>query len=215
MTADCCRVCCSGTEPDRCQQHLDDSIERRRMEESLLKLDAVQKVLVLVVNVLMSQGERVKDSKEKQKVPGWSSEEMKEGPNMAEDTEKMKGWRRRLRRKSWTSTKSKRARKGLPKAEATHWNEKECEEAGSTRGCWARLFSLFREYNLQRRQSNQEEQTKDEEMKQQQRMANMKDLIKKIKTKEAWLPKTVGGSRSCLRRIVRKHGPTEDGRIPC
>ena len=29
------------------------------------------------------------------------------------------------------------------------------------------------------------------------------------------MPKTVGGSRSCLRRIVRKHGPTQDGRMPC
>ena len=28
-------------------------------------------------------------------------------------------------------------------------------------------------------------------------------------------PTTVGVSRSCLRRIVRKHGPTQDGRIPC
>ena len=40
-------------------------------------------------------------------------------------------------------------------------------------------FSLFREYNLQRLQSKQEESTEDEEMMQQQRMAVMKDLIKK------------------------------------
>ena len=26
------------------------------------------------------------------------------------------------------------------------------------------------------------------------------------------MPKAVGGSRSCLRRIVRKRGPTQDGR---
>ena len=36
--------------------------------------------------------------------------------------------------------------------------------------CWARIFSLFGEYNLQRLQSKQEEST-EEEMKQQQRMA--------------------------------------------
>ena len=44
----------------------------------------------------MSQGERVKDPKEKKKVPGWSIEEMKERPNIAveEDTEEMKRWRR-------------------------------------------------------------------------------------------------------------------------
>ena len=49
--------------------------------------------------------------------------------------------------------------------------------------CWARLFSLFREYNLQRPQSKQEELTEEEEMKQQQRMAIMKDLMKKIRSK--------------------------------
>ena len=34
--------------------------------------------------------------------------------------------------------------------------------------CWARLLSLFREYNLQRLQSKQEESTEEEDMKQQQ-----------------------------------------------
>ena len=40
----------------------------------------------------MSQSERVKDPKEKKKVPGWSIEERKERPNIAveEDTEEMK-----------------------------------------------------------------------------------------------------------------------------
>ena len=46
--------------------------------------------------------------------------------------------------------------------------------------CWAIIFSLFREYNLQRLQSKQEESTEEEEMKQQQRMAIMKDMIRKI-----------------------------------
>ena len=49
--------------------------------------------------------------------------------------------------------------------------------------CWARVFSLFREYNLQRRQSKQEESTEEEEMKKQQRSAFVKDLIRKIKSK--------------------------------
>ena len=45
-------------------------------------------------------------------------------------------------------------------------------------------FSLFfKEYNLQRLQSKQEESTEEEEMKQQQRMAIMKDLIRKIRSK--------------------------------
>ena len=49
--------------------------------------------------------------------------------------------------------------------------------------CWARIFSLFREDNLQRQQSKQEELTEEEEMKQQQRMVIMKDLIRKIRSK--------------------------------
>ena len=48
--------------------------------------------------------------------------------------------------------------------------------------CWARIFSLFREYNLQRRQSKHDESTEGEEMKLQQRMMIMKDLIKKIRS---------------------------------
>ena len=35
---------------------------------------------------------------------------------------------------------------------------------------WARIFALFREYNLQRLQSKQEESAEEEEMKQEQRM---------------------------------------------
>ena len=38
------------------EQHLDDLIERRRMEGSSLKLDVMQKVPQLVVNERMSQG---------------------------------------------------------------------------------------------------------------------------------------------------------------
>ena len=64
-------------------------------------------------------------------------------------------------------------------------------------------FSLFREYNLQRLQSKQEESTEEEEMKQQQRMAIVKDLMKKFDQKEGWMLKTSGGSRSCWRRTVR------------
>ena len=42
--------------------------------------------------------------------------------------------------------------------------------------CWAIIFSLFRENNLQRQQSKQVELTEEEEMKQQQRMVIIKDL---------------------------------------
>ena len=82
--------------------------------------------------------------------------------------------------------------------------------------CWARIFSLFREYNLQRRQSKQEESTEEEEMKQQQRMVIMKDLIKEnqIRRKNECL-KADGGFLSCWRQTVRKRGFTQDGKILC
>ena len=72
---------------------------------------------------------------------------------------------------------------------APPWNEGGCAKTRNTalrkwgEDCWARIFSLFREYNLQRRQSKQEESTEEEEMKQQQRMVIMKDLIRKIRSK--------------------------------
>ena len=50
--------------------------------------------------------------------------------------------------------------------------------------CWARIFSLFREYSLQRLESKPEESTEEEERKKQQRMKIMKDLTKKIRSKE-------------------------------
>ena len=112
------------------EQHSDDLIERRRMEGSSLKVDVMQKVPELVVNKRMSQGEKRKDTKGKKKVPGWSIEEMKERPDIAveENTDEMKRWRslnqcemdlccknlaEGWKRRSWTNTKSKKARKGV------------------------------------------------------------------------------------------------------
>ena len=48
-------------------------------------------------------------------------------------------------------------------------------------GCWARIFSLFKELKLQRLQCNS---TEEEETKQQQRMAILNNLIKKIRSEE-------------------------------
>ena len=83
-------------------------------------------------------------------------------------------------KKSWTSTKLKRAREGPSKVEETFWNGEEYAENKRYKirkwweDCWARFLSLFREHNLQRLQSKQE-------MKQQQRMAI---LLKKMISKE-------------------------------
>ena len=57
------------------EQHLEETVERRRIEGSSLKLDATQKVPKLLVIERMSLGEKVNNPKEKKKVPGWSIEE--------------------------------------------------------------------------------------------------------------------------------------------
>ena len=49
---------------------------------------------------------------------------------------------------------------------------------------WVRIFALFRGCNLQWLRSKHEESAEEEEMKQQQRTKNMKDLTKKIRSKE-------------------------------
>ena len=78
----------------------------------------------------------------------------------------------------------------LLKAEITPWNG---EEYAKTRDFksrkwredfWARIFSLFRECNLQRLQSMQEELDEVEESKQQKRLKIMKDLTKKIRSED-------------------------------
>ena len=104
-------------------------------------------------------------------------------------------WRKEWRRKSWTSTKVEESKKGAFKGRGNPLEWKRVQNKKMEReDCWARFFSLFAEYILQRRQSKQQEQTEEEE-----------DLIKKIDQKEGWMPKTDGGSRSCWRKTLRKH----------
>ena len=64
------------------EQKLEEFLERRRMEGSTLQL---------VVYERMSQGNGANGTKEKKKVIGWSTEEMREKPNtsLEEDTEEM------------------------------------------------------------------------------------------------------------------------------
>ena len=49
--------------------------------------------------------------------------------------------------------------------------------------CWARIFSWFREYSLQRRKRSQESKPQEEDRRQQQRMKTMADTTRKIKAK--------------------------------
>ena len=68
---------------------------------------------------------------------------------------------------------------------------------------------------MQRLQSKQEESTEAEEMKQQQRMAIMEDLIRKIRSKEELMLRADGGLLKSRAQIVIKHGLTKDGRMLC
>ena len=72
-------------------KHWEEILERRRMEGSSLKLEVMQMVRELVVHERVTQGKGVKGFKEKKKVIGWSTEEMKNKPNIAveEDAEEL------------------------------------------------------------------------------------------------------------------------------
>ena len=79
------------------EQLLEETVERSRMEGNSLKLDVLQqKVPELVVNERMQQDRRVKKTpKKRRQLPGRSTEEMKERPNVAveEHTKEMKRWK--------------------------------------------------------------------------------------------------------------------------
>ena len=174
-------------------QKMKEILEQRGMDE-------------LVVHERMSQGKRMKGLDEKKKVSGWSMEEMKEDLSVAEkeDAEEVKMWRGLSQDEidqSWKNLAERMEEELLNKYEVEEsnkdafkgrsapleWKRVRKNKKYITRKwrecCWARIFSLFREYNLQRLQSKQEESTEEEEMKQRQRMAIMKDLIWKIKSK--------------------------------
>ena len=64
--------------------------------------------------------------------------------------------------------------------------------------CWAIIFALFREYNLQRLQSMHEDSTEGDEVKRQQRMKVMKEMMKKIRPKE----RIDAGNRLCVAEFL-------------
>ena len=73
-------------------EKLEVILARRRMERSSLQCQVMQKVPELVLHEPMSQGEKSKCAKEKKKVKGRSTEEMKSKANslVEEDTEETK-----------------------------------------------------------------------------------------------------------------------------
>ena len=59
------------------KQKPEEIVERKKIEGSSLKLEVMRKAPELVVHERMSQGEGVRSSKEKKRVPGWSAEELR------------------------------------------------------------------------------------------------------------------------------------------
>ena len=84
----------------------------------------------------------------------------------------------------WTTAKEE-----LTEGEASFWHGRLVRKSRKysirkwREDCWARIFALFREYNLQRLQGKQDELTEGEEMKQQQRMKITKGLTNKIRSR--------------------------------
>ena len=143
----------------------------------------------------------MKDPKEKWKVPGWSIEEMKDKANIFfggrhrrnenmdiseprgdgsmlgevggqfEDEVLDKNQIENSKREAFRGRGSPLEWRRVPKSKKykiRKWGE----------DCWARIFALCREYNLQRLQRMDEESTEEEEMKQQQR-TNKENQIKR------------------------------------
>ena len=81
--------------------------------------------------------------------------------------------------------------------------------------CWARIVTLFRDYNLQRLQSMHEDWTEGEEMKRQQRMKVMKDMTKKIRSKGRMYASSSWWDSELSVADLRKIGSKKDGKTPC
>ena len=71
--------------------------------------------------------------------------------------------------------------------------------------CRARIFFLFRAYNVQNLHCKQEESKEEEEMKLQQIMVIMKDLIRKIRSEGRMDAKNRWWVSELLRQTVRKY----------
>ena len=126
--------------------------------------------------------------KEKKNVKKWSTEEMKGKPSssLEEDTEEMRKWRGMSQDgmdRCWKDLAGRMEEEVLDKYKVEErealggrgaplgWKSvrknKKYRKRKWGEDCWARVFSLFREYNLQRLQSKQDESAEEEEMKQQ------------------------------------------------
>ena len=133
---------------------------------------------------------------------------------LVKDTEEMVGWRvlsECLDENCWDKRgrfKVENQQKRSLQKEEVHSQSGDWYEGARNTGFanevedyWARIFSRFREYNLQRKQCMQEGSTEEEEMKQEQRLKAVKDMIRKNR-----MQATVGGLLSCWLPTAKKCG---------
>ena len=147
----------------------------------------------------------MRGTNEKKKVKGWSTEEMNDKANLLEeDTEEMRTWRglnQEEMDQCWKKVAERMEEEVLDKCKVEDSKREAYRGRGSplewgrvrrskkyrirkwSEDCWARIFALFREYNLQRLQSMHEDSTEGQEMKRQERMNIMKDMMKKVRSK--------------------------------
>ena len=157
----------------------------------------------------------------KENVRGWSTEELRNTSSsvLVEGTEEMIGWRA-MSQIEVDECRTKIAGKIEEEVLSNHKVEDSTKEAYRGRSvpmewilvrrnmqyrirkwgeeCWARIFSWFREYNLQRAHCMKEDSTEEEEMKQQQRMNVIQDMTRRIRAKDKWMRTAVGGLVSWL-----------------
>ena len=148
------------------------------MEEILERKTMDGSVPERMVHERMSQGKGVKGFKEEKKVPRWSIEEMKEKPNIAveEDTEEMTKWRglsqsemdqcwqnlaERMEEDVLDKYKVEEGKREASRGRGVPWKWRSVRKNKKYRvrklgeDFWARIISLFREYNLQRTRRSQ------------------------------------------------------------
>ena len=163
---------------------------------------------------------------EKKKVK--ADDEMKDKPNSCseEDTEEMGEWRHmsqeemdpcckklaeKMEEEVLDKYKVEDSKREAYRGRGSFWDWRRVRRSKKYRirklreDCLARIFASFREDNLQRRQSMHELSTEEEEMGRQQGMNR----------KEEWMQKIDGGSLSCWRQTVRKHGSIQEKKKPC
>ena len=147
---------------------------------------------------------KVRGTEEKKKVKGWSTEEMKDKSreDREKDTEEMVKWRsisQEEMEQCWKRLSEKMEEEvldtykvGGQQARCFFFDWRRVREGRKynirkwREDCWAKIFALFKEYNLRRLKGMHEDLTEGEEVKRQSRMTIMKDMTKKTRSK-GWM----------------------------